>query len=290
MKGEKSLSQRLVICKVSIGKWAAVKADAASTRKIEKELGLRDSGTFFKALLSEERTRPITKITNAIRAYQYSETIPWLDGGFRVLPAARLVQHRDEINEMIRDLMAAVEANIIAPLEDEKTKAQTRLGQLYREADYPTADIIRGKYRVNVQYMPFPNAYDARSWQVPEDEKAQIAKDAESALMDTLAATQEATIGAVIEKARNFLASTKAYHDGEARRYFETAITNLCDVCELVMAGMNVTNDARLDRMARELRDSLQGLTAEHMRTGEALREQKMAEVTGILDKFAGAF
>src|SRR5260370_9888069 len=135
-KEETSLSSKAMLCTVSISAWSGYKYDREASEQIAEIHGAeKDSGRFNKLLVPRKELEEITKIIAKARRDHEFVTLPWSDNGYRVLPAAAYMDHTNTMRANATEFQSAV-SRLAARFEELVTN-QSRLGTLFKGADYP---------------------------------------------------------------------------------------------------------------------------------------------------------
>lgn len=280
------LSSRAMLCGLRITNWTARKLDKRVTAEVNAEHGASaDAGRYNKALLAKDSLAPIVTAANAARSLHYARTLPWLDDGARLLPAAayadfapRMGRLRDEFNAAVDAFVAGYPAYVDA--------ARVRLNGMWRAEDYPAVSEIRSRFSFSVRVLPVPDAGDFRvdvGDAAAAEIRAAVERDTraalETAMRDAWARVAE-TVGRMAER----LAAYKPGADGSRAEgiFRDSLVENVRDLAA-ILPGLNLTNDPALsavaDRMARELCQH----GADDLRESDVLRKATAESAESIL-------
>lgn len=106
------------------------------------------TGRYSKRLVAKERLEEIAQIATRAR-HHHEQTLPWLDEGSRILPAANYFDYMQRQNAYAAEFEQAVSAfaGIYPAVVNE---ARQSLNGLFNPADYPSADQISGLFTMRV--------------------------------------------------------------------------------------------------------------------------------------------
>lgn len=278
-----SITQRAMLIRLSITHWGGRTSDdrmvddIVASRKNE-----RDAVEARKILLNPEAMRPVLSVRAAARRYLFSRTSPWLDDGVRVLPSAFYFELCEKMREYQSEYEAAVLTRIVNPYEKLKSEARNRLGDLYREEDYPTVEKLRSKYVWSMGVMPIPSKDD---WRVNLGDKdnAEIQKQID-AQVKTACANVTADLFQRLQALLVKVADTLSNDDSKFR---DSLITNVSELCDILPA-LNVANDARLDAVVKETKAMLSRAAPATLREDKKARKVVKNDATDLLAKMAG--
>ena len=108
------IQNRAMLARLCISQWTARKHDKSVSIEVEKAHAAHDAGRYNKLLVNKTLLDPISKLAGAVRTYHYSQTLPWNDGGDRLLPSslfmgytAEIRKYKSEYQALVRSLVAA---------------------------------------------------------------------------------------------------------------------------------------------------------------------------------------
>lgn len=273
----------LVQVKVAIAKWGDRYRNKAVERETEAQRGTYKAHAVTTILLGEAFRSPITTAESRIRDWVYNNTLPWEDGGWRVVPAKHYIEFVDGCNQRIREFNEAVE-NLVQRWDEAFKDAQDRIGADFDEAKFPDRFVIRSAYSAELQQRPCPPPDDYRIDGIAEAEASRIAESYKSQVDAALKGTVEdltARMTKVLEDAGKRLATTP-----EKGSKFAGLIEQGKRVADEVRR-LNITGDARLDAAADKLATAFfDGLSTHDLKDNDAIREavvEKINEAKDIL-------
>lgn len=286
--GDPTTVAMLVRCRIST--WGARNVDKQVSEEIAKQHNAdKRSGRYVKKLFPQGALSYDTLVSacNSARGYHYANTLPWQDGGTRILPAANYLDYV----EGIRGIQRKVEECMRDFLNDYpklKKGAEKVLGDMFNDENYPTPEIVASKFGITTSVFPMPSSRDFRvtlGSKDSKDIKAQIDAEVSEALKD---ATED--LWQRLFKSVSLIADRLA--DPEAR-FKGALIGNAVELCEM-LPRLNITNDVALNDMARQVKKSLEGWDPDDLRKDKAARKQvagKTAKnVAAIESKMKGLF
>lgn len=285
---EPSLSSRAMLASLSISMWSARKHDPEASEEIAVRHGAQtDVGRYSKVLLPKKALADIQKVVSEARDAHYFITLPWDDDGYRVLPGAVYMEHRQKMHDLGNRFHSACE-NLYRQFEDLITQARGRLGGLFREEDYPRLDQLQSMYSFTTKIKPLPDAGDFRV-SLGDEEKArikqQITLDVEASLRvgsrDLWHRLYEA-----VEHMATRLAAYKVTEEGVEHPFRDTVVTNLIKLTD-VLPKLNVTHDPELDRLADRVRASLL-FDPQELRESDSIRAETAKRAAEISRMMAG--
>lgn len=284
-----TLSQRAVLVRLTISQWSGRSLDRTVTAEVARNHNVSsDTGRYHKALVDKRDLEPITKAVSALREHHYTETLPWLDDGARVLPTANFFAYREKMYSL-KDAFDRAVADFVADYETIRSAAKLRLNTLYREADYPS-DVGR-MFGIRVGFLPFPDSQDLRvdlSGDTAESIRRTIERDVLAAAAGATADLYQrvsAVVGHMAERLRAYRINPET--DKVEGAFRDSLVENVRSLVDL-LPRLNFTGDQHLADMVTQIRDTLCGFDAEVLRKDEGKRLDTLAAADAILAQMGG--
>ena len=230
-----------------------------------------------KELLESPELKAVQTEDDAIRRWVYARSLPSYgtlrDGVYRV-PLA-LVDDVDEELEAFRGRRDALVALFLERYPAMVTEAMARLRTLYNPADYPRVDQVEAKFTFSYRYLAFmtPQTLSAR---LLSRERAKAAAEISTEVEEIKAALRTG-FAELIAHAAERLGEKP---DGKPITFRDSMITKVTDFFSY-FGARNLVGDAELAALVERARESMQGVTAQVLRTDDVTR----ASVKETLDK-----
>ena len=267
---------------LNISVWTGRKMDKTVSDEIDASKHTKArAGNYHKKLLAgTARLDELQKLVATIRVWHYEQTLPWSDGGSRLLPMKNFFDYKATLGDYERQFDEAVK-DFLLEYDTLVTAAAFQLGYLYNKEDYPDAAKLMSKFRMHYVFLPVPDAGDFRI-DVNEASKTELQAQYEKFYNDKLNdAMQDAW-----DRLHDCLTRMSSKLAGDEKQIFrDSLVNNAADMCEL-LTKLNVTNDPKLESARRTLESALIGVTATDLRKDDALRLDTKAKVDAILGMF----
>jgi hypothetical protein len=235
-------------------------------------------------LIEAKRLEKINSIVARARRAHYMLTKPWCDDGLRILPNVLHLQFANEFRVLKREFNDAADefCHDYPGFVEERKKA---LGRLFRQDDYPAANDIRSKFKLETKSFPVPDADDFRSDVLDadtiEDIKRELTETSESVLdgaMADTAASITRVIGHMADKLKDYKLGKK-----KDRSFFnDSLVGNVRQLADLLPA-FNLTNDPALDAITKRIKQELCVEEATTLRKDDDVRESVRKSADDIL-------
>ena len=251
MKIATPLSRKAVLVSVNISAWTARKLDRKVTDRINNEHGAsKDAGRYNKLLIAAEHLSELQGIVSKARTLHYSMTRPWADEGPRILPNALYAKFSDEFRTLKRDFEAASDRFAMA-YPSFVAERKYALNGLFNAADYPDAEDIRSKFRLDLTVLPFPDAEDFRS-DLDADIVADIKRELAATSAKVVDNAMQTTANDIIKVVGHMAAKLREYKTEDKKCFRDSLVENVRELADLLPA-FNLTNDPKLDAITQRI-------------------------------------
>jgi len=273
-----SLSTKAMKASLYVSSWFPFKKDVAVTKKAHIDFqAMADSGQYNKRLVSKIGTNPIKKVVNMARTYHYKMTMPWDDGGYRLLPSKLYLDYTQKMRQLKTDFNVAV-AQFIHDYPTLKLTAQNTLGTMFNQSEYPTINELRCKFNFDVDIIPVETAGDFRaelSRQEVDKIKAAIEKKTEERQANAMNDLWNRLYTCVNKMAEKL--------NDEDAMFKDSLVGNVINLCDM-LPDMNVTEDGDLAALTEEVRDKLCIVSAAELRSNKDVRKDIGSAAKSLVD------
>ena len=238
--------------------------------------------TARKSLIDSPALKDLQRLSREIYQWHIKNTVPWGDLGQRLKDNAGLIDYRNTMNKF-EIQFEALANKVVYEYPACCARAQNRLGDLYDPALFPSVEELRRKMSLRVTYEPIA---DPSNFIVQIGDQA--AEEMKKQYNEVLSSRMEGISNYIYEKLREPLTNLVKRIDygamGTPTGFRNTIVDNVMQIVEL-MGSCNFNADPKIDRLRRELRDALRGVTPDALREDSALRQHTKEEVQKIIDQ-----
>lgn len=271
-----------MLVSLSISYWTGKASDDSVVDELTKSHSTKgDVHDYRKRLVSAEAVNEFKAVRSRARSIHLEMTMPWIDGGTRILPAQMYMDYAKKVHALHTEYEEKV-AEFIKKYPSLKAEAKQRLGTLYSEADYPSAESLRRKFGWEMHVFPIPSRQDWRVNMGAADAKiiqdkieAQVIEAMSLATRDLWKRLHE-VIKALAEK----------LHDADSK-FRDSIIGNIRDLVGL-LPMMNVTNDPALEEMRKKVEIELCSVAPDSLRDDPKARKKTADAADAILATMGG--
>ena len=216
------------------------------------------------------------------------------DNGERALPSNIYFDYVQMMRDAIIEIDQLADA-YEGEYANEIDKARIEMNGLFTESDYPKPHVMRSRFSIDYNFEPVANSDDVRVWGIGDEAAKEIENEVRTATENRIADAQKHVVSQVVERAREFIDKVNKFdeqvqNDVKGPRLYDTAVTNLRDVMTLVLSGMNFTGDQELEKLCKDLKESLKGVHVTKLKDSKKTRDASTDDVSKILAKFEGAY
>lgn len=280
-----SIAERAMLSDLTIRQWTAIRQDKSAARETTNAHGASaEMGRFSKHLIDPKHLAPITKAAAAAHVEHRTRTLPWLDSGPRILPAAGFFVYESAMRTHESTFQDAVSA-FAAHYPEHVAEGRQKLGSLWDPRHYPTPAAIRDAFAIGYNVIPFPTATDFRV-DIPQDvldrlTRAYVETERQiiSAAMRDVAERINTTVGHMAARLRIYKVATT----GTEGVFRDSLVTNVRDLAALLPA-LNITADPTLAAVTERIANELTLLSPDTLRVSTAARNRTAAAAEAILD------
>jgi hypothetical protein len=249
-----SLSERAMLVTLSISQWTARKHDKAVSKEVDNLHGTDNAGRYHKQLLTgeyKEKLRAIQQKVNVIRSFHYTNTLPWLDAGPRILTARCLQKYRVQMTVHIEEFKDLVEL-FCAEYAFALGQAEADLNSLYSAKDYPaTVGDLRRRFHASIAYRPLADEKDFRV-KMADDELQAMKQEMAQSMAETRDVINQDLWERLYKPVKHMAETLK----DETKVFRDTLVDNLLQVCAL-LPDLNINDNMDLETKRKEIEQNL---------------------------------
>lgn len=275
-----ALNNRAMTVALRMSQWTARKYDKTVSDEIEQQHNARDAGRFNKMLVSKEAIKEVTKAAGRIRAFHLENTLPWNDNGERLLPSTNYLTYINELNELRKEFDQAVN-EFVANYDFHVQEARNRLGDMFRESDYPSKKEIETKFGIKPVYLPVPDT-DFRVG-LGSDELSKLKTAAEVEIQERL----KDAMKDLWTRIKNTLTPMYEKLSDQDATFKSSLFGNLEELLN-ILPRLNLTNDPHIQDICTEMRKVIND--PDNVRSDNGLRATTAKGVEDIMNKYKDFF
>lgn len=274
------LSERALLFSVSIHGWTGQRKNSkASSEYCTQINAAKDAVDLLAKIVPKRELDPIRR--SGQRAYRFfvTNTLPWSDGGWRILPSEKFFAFRTKLLEMIAD-----HDNKVAELAKRwpeitsESALKQRLGKLYDPNIVPSASSLGSRFYISKDMMALPpmsKDFRIQMNQEGMDEFEQELKASWQKMTSNALNEVWSRLAELISK----IAETMSQRD---KKFHNTIISNLKDFCDEI-PSFNITDDENLEELRKDVMNKLACIDPEDLKEIPNKRKQASKDAKELL-------
>lgn len=289
-----SIQNASMLIDLNISTWTGRKLDKRVSEEIDHAKGTKvKAGNYNKQLLAgADKLAEVQKIVGQIRTWHYEQTLPWSDGGSRLLPMKNFFDYKNTLASLEQEFEAAVR-DFLKEYPQLVSNSAFALGALFDRDEYPDVGDIEHKFKFRYAFMPLPEAGDFRvdcGDTVKQELEAQYKEFYDNKLKEAMTDMWNRlheTLTHMSDKLSNSEQPRKL-KNGEAvhtKIFRDSMVENAVELCGL-LTKLNVSNDTQLELARQKLEKAIHGVDAKTLRDSDEVRLSVKKQVDDILSAF----
>jgi hypothetical protein len=225
----------------------------------------------------------IVKFQTRARARHHQLTLPWQDGGARLLPTANLLEYKAEMNRYEEEFRRLVDA-FLDKYDTLVAAAAFKLGTLFDRDEYPLREFVQRKFQFDLTFSPLPTSGDFRL-DIESEVQRELVEQYEQRMADRLATAQQDAWTRMYDALSRLKDRLTLDENGKRKTFHDTTVTNAQELCGM-LTQLNVTNDPALEKARQQLEDAMLDVDPKELRKEEGARLVTLQKVSTLLDAF----
>jgi len=283
-----TLESSAMILRYSISMYTGRKTDKKTRDEVVGAKGARakSAASVYKSLFADDNDlQELVTYQGLIRRKVSDITLPWTDSGDRLVPTATFYDVSQVLNDM-RDEFDRLADKFVSNYYAKVSNAAFALGGFFDRNEYPDPSTIRDKFRFVYTFEPVPRAGDFRV-DLHNEAVDVLRQQYEQLAHDRLHGAMQDLWSRVLESAAHLRDKVAPIEEGGKRPRIHTSTIEAFRTLVDSLAGLNLTNDADLDQVRRELKSILEPMDVDTLRQSDSVRETVHKKMQDVLDKFA---
>ncbi len=283
-----ALTERAMVMNLSISRWEGKRLDKEASQRVTEEAGARaDAARVNKHLVPKEALAPVVTAGNSVRDHFYANTLPWRDNGDRLMSRKLFTAFIERHEQLKSEFDTAVDKFLCVDYPQAVSQAEFRMGELFKQDDYPRAFELRRRFGVVLEFEPVTTSNDCRV-QIDQEHVDKVRSAMEDAALRRVQTAQADVWRRLLEKVGRFQERLAGVtEEGKPAVFRDTTVDNLYELVEMI-PGLNVLDDPQIETMRQQIIDKLGGHTAADIRKDPELREELAGDAKAIFDQMQG--
>lgn len=277
---KKKLNEKAMLAHFQISCWTGRTKDSQVSHEVTLTKNADgDAGAWWTYLVPKRALKDVYRTAAICRSTHWKFTLPWQDGGSRILPSAMYLDYKAAMRVVTNNFDEAV-SDFIKEYPAIMAASQKRLGQLSQNKSLPSASTLKTKFGHHTDVFALPSQPDFRFNDLSSDDLNDLNDQANKSITNI---TTKA-MSSVWERLHELVDKIEGTLKQPKKIFRDTLITNLTDFCEL-LPKMNITDDSNLEAMRKEAVSKLTQLKPGNLRDDKTKRRQASKDAKDFLAK-----
>ena len=242
----------------------------------------KDSLKATKRTICKEAFEPLSTLRSEFSAAIKRITIPWdIKGVYFCKPAnvEKVIAIRDQFGPEFNRLK---EEHLLASYENWKEMTKEKLGNAYKEQEFPSREELTMNVFWKLSIMPMPESEALRKIKsIDESLLAELIKSNDTRIQRGIQHGMVIAYSRLMEPLQKMVSTLSE----DKPRIYETLVTNVQDVIAEI-PGLNLADDPALAAFATQAQALLGNLTADQLRDSKVVRKATAEAAQGLLATF----
>jgi len=274
-----------MLVNITMSVWTGRKLDKQVSAEVDVAKSTKTrAGNYHKNLFAGvDELAAVGRISGKIRNWFHEQTLPWSDGGDRLLTMSNFKDFKGQLK--IFEIEFADAVKTFCDKYSTLISAQAfTMGRLFDRSEYPDVDDIANKFALRYTFSPVPEVGDWRVDANAEDKK-ELEEQYQQAYDDRLGSTTRDLwdrLHGVLTHMADRLADTP---EGEKKIFRDSLLETPVKLCEL-LTKLNVMNDPKLEAARKSLESAICNIDIKDLRKSQGARLEVKTQVDEILKRF----
>lgn len=280
-----SIANSGMLVHISLSVWSGRKLDKQVSTEVDIAKSTKTrAGNYHKNLFAGvAELEEVRRVAGKIRNWHQMHTLPWSDGGDRLLTMANFMDYKQQLAVFEKEFNDA--KKVFCDKYPSLISAQAfTMGKLFDRDEYPDANHIEDKFELRYTFSPVPEIGD---WRVDTDAETlrelsgTYAKAYDDRLNKITRDLWDRLHGCLTHMAERLSNSP----DGGKKIFRDSLMGNAVELCGL-LSKLNVTNDPDLEAARKALESTVCNVDIKDLRENDGARLEIKTQVEDILHKF----
>jgi hypothetical protein len=287
-----SLVKKAILVKVTVHKHDFSERDDERIMELSEKYGVDPKLlNLKKTTMMKEFTKSIDKIIGSINPLFHELTLPWKDGGWRLLNVNTFTKFEKAFREKNEELKEALE-DFIPSYSEFINRTKLALGGMSDNIAYPDPAYLKQRYYFELKYDPLVTSNDFRievSNDVYESVRKNFEDNYENSIKEAMNNVWNRVISAINRLYERFTAEEFEWTNSKGESVLRKP--RLCnsiieDIKSLIaiLPDINITSDPNLNAIRQELESKFANIDMNEIKENSQYKKEKAKEAEKILN------
>lgn len=275
-----SINERAMLIYLRVHMWSADQLSDKLSEKLCNDEGVeQDAVSVIIHTLPKAALDPIRTARNRVRALWLKASLPYMDGGIRIIPIGKLEKFKTEVDAAITDYNNVVKGFLEIDYPRLCEQHAERIKKLLQGQAMPSSKELSYRFQVSIRYIPLPRREDIRYGSISADTNTALISQFDSGQNELLRQSM-LTIWRLMAKMLGKISETLSNTNKVFR---DSLIDNLKAFC-VDIPLLNLTDDKELEDTRNAVMNSIASLDADDLRDNVIMRKSVAKKAQALLE------
>jgi len=277
-----SVVDNLIMVRVTIRRWGGGATAEHVARDVEHQNEANNGAVkVWLRHLPKSIRHEMGTICSRLRAAVNSQSLPWEDGGWRVVRADKYMALVDSIDSHKEDFEKVVDT-IVDNYHDIKATAKKNLGKLFQETDFPARGELRIRYGIEINPKPIQTTADIRIKGLSAEAEQMIRKSIEQNLKTQMELAMRSLVDELLSLCNGLNKRIKKVDQKGV--HYDAFVKRTHKVCD-ALRNLNLAGDTSINELIKRTEQTLCQHNGDVLRENETARKKIAKKTESLIDE-----
>lgn len=272
-------TKSLIKVRVRVSSWLGnVKSNEGQQELAYNHNAEADAVSVGMNLLPKLVQKEIRDHAVGIRKALKKASLPFEDGGYRIMKATEYSKLNKEIQRRKDAFKTFIHDEIFMKYDEIRFMSQVRLGSLFDDEAFPSAETIMDRFDVHLFVQPIQNLEDLRITGMSESEIEKIKEDTMAEYERNLISGQMELVNGIRQAVEVIVGKT----GNESSRY-KRALEKLGELCDSV-PSLNILDSDELNKLAKAIKTKIANVDSNVIKESENVKTNIKKQAESFVD------
>lgn len=266
-------------CSYDTGYRQSDQACGIVTNEVNCESSMLKTGV---SIFNRYKISDFTRALSSLRTYYQEHTLPWDTKSWRVIPASKFQDFKDEIETLIATCQDKYEEVFIDGYDDLKESFDEKKGDL--DVEFPSKDDLEDALNIEYDMGAAASTNDIRIQGIDQEARRQLSESMDKQYKEKINKGLTDIADRLTESVKD-LASRTNDEDQKGKKY-KRSLENLSELAETV-ESLNLTGDARIKAACKTIKEDICQWSPEAIKTTPMVRDSVNEATGSVVDQLS---
>lgn len=266
-------------CSYDTGYRQSDQACGIVTNEVNCESSMLKTGV---SIFNRYRISDFTRSLSNLRTYYQEHTLPWDTKSWRVIPASKFQDFKDEIETLIAECQDKYKEVFVDGYDELKESFDDKKGDL--DVEFPTKDELEDSLNIEYDMGAAASSNDIRIQGIDQEARKQLSESMDKQYKEKI----NKGLGNIADRltvAAQELGSRTSDENQKGKKY-KRSLENLSELADTV-ESLNLTGDARIKQACQTIKEEICQWSPEAIKTTPMVRDSVNEATGSVIDRLS---